>query len=171
MENTHRVVAWFDEADDAREAMVDLEVKGIDADAIHITTPAPTAVAKETAHRADLDVIHRLGSRTLVGGLLGAAIGAAVVVGALVVMRVDSLGTAVIVGAIAGASGGALIGSYWGMVTRLPVNEEAFDTSVVGDDKAPGIELQVRLDDPHKESDAVGVLRQHHAQQINREVA
>jgi hypothetical protein len=77
----------------------------------------------------------------------------------------------VIVGSIAGASGGALIGSYWGMVTRLPVNEEAFDTSVVGDDKAPGIELQVRLDDPHKESDAVGVLRQHHAQQINREVA
>jgi len=76
-----------------------------------------------------------------------------------------------VVGAIAGASGGALIGAYWGMVTRLPANEEAFDTTVVGDDKATGIELQVRLDDPNKEADAVGILRRHHAQQINREVA
>ena len=42
VESTHTVVARFEQQDDAREAMLDLEMKGIDADAIHVvTSPLP----------------------------------------------------------------------------------------------------------------------------------
>ena len=170
MESTHKVVARFDVAEEARQAMVDLERKGIDADAIHLAAPG-AAISKQEVQETDLDTLRRLEGRTALGAAAGAVTGAAIVILALLVIRVESLGTAMLVGGVGGAMGGALIGAYWGMVVRLPVNEEAYDTAVTGTQSAPEVVLEVRLDDPLKEVDAVKVLRHHHAHQIDREVA
>ena len=167
MENTHKVVARFDQTEEARLAMIDLEVKGIDADAIHIARPTERAMPPESVRQTDLDEVHRLETRTVLGGAIGAVVGALLVIAALLANRVDSLGSAMLGGGIAGAAGGAFIGALWGALARLPANEEALDPSVVvgGDDE---IVLEVRLDDPDQEWAAMSVLRQHHPQQIER---
>ena len=169
MEKTQKVVARFDQTDEAREAMIDLEVKGIDADAIHIARPATHVAAPDSVRQTDVEMVHKIESRTVVGGALGALIGAVFVIAALLVIRVDSLGTAVLAGGVAGAAGGALIGGFWGALARLPANEEALDPTVVADDVASEIVLEVRIDDPAQESDAISVLQLHHALQIERE--
>lgn len=167
MENTHKVVARFDQTEEARQAMIDLEVKGIDADAIHIARPAERVAPAESVKKTDVDEVHRLESRTVIGGAIGALVGAVLVAAALLVIRVDSLGTAMLTGGVAGAAGGAFIGAFWGALSRLPANEEALDPMVASDVERE-IVLEVRLDDPAQERDAVSVLRQHHAQQIER---
>jgi hypothetical protein len=169
MENTQKVVARFDQTEEARQAMIDLEVKGIDADAIHIARPSERTASNETVQQTDRDVVRQLETRTVLGGTIGALVGAVLVVAALLVTRVDSLGSAVLAGGIAGAAGGALIGAFWGAIARLPVNEEAFDPAVVGGDVEREIVLEVRLDDPDQEMDAVSILQRHRAQQIGRE--
>jgi hypothetical protein len=166
MENTHKVVARFDQTDEARQAMIDLEVKGIDADAIHIARPTTRTAAAEAVQRTDRDVVQQLETRTVIGGAIGALAGALLVVAALLVIRVDSLGSAVLAGGTAGAAGGAFIGAFWGAVSRLPANEEAFEPSVVGDEVADEVVLEVRLDDPRREGDAVTVLQRHHARDL-----
>jgi hypothetical protein len=169
MENTHKVVARFDQTDEAREAMLDLEVKGIDADAIHIARPAMRVAPADSVRQTDVDMVHRIEARTVIGGAMGALVGAVLVVAALLVIRVDSLGTALLAGGVAGGAGGAFIGAFWGALARLPANEEALDPMVVDDDFASEIVLEVRLDDPELEPDAVMVLRRHHANHIERE--
>ena len=166
MENTHKVVARFDQTDDARQAMIDLEVKGIDADAIHIAHPAAQPALADSVRQTDVDTVHRIEARTVIGGALGALIGAVVVAAALLVIRVDSLGTAVLTGGVAGAAGGAFIGAFWGALARLPANEEAFDPTVVADADREVI-LEVRLDDLGQEQEAVAVLQQHYPQTID----
>jgi hypothetical protein len=170
MQNIHRVVARFDDPAEARDAMVDLELKGIDAEATHLVPPALSAPPKELALDREVDIADTFVRRGLKGGLLGALIGAAAVVGALALMRVEPFGSAVRIGAVGGIVGGFFIGAYWGAVVRLPVNEEAFDTFVLPT-TTHGIVVEVNIDDPLTEADAVAVLRRHHAQQIEREVA
>jgi hypothetical protein len=53
----------------------------------------------------------------------------------------------------------------------LPVNQEVFDTFVVRSTDARGVIVEVLIDDPRKAAEVVAVLRRHHAQQIEREVA
>jgi len=166
MENTHKVVARFDQTDEARQAMIDLEVKGIDADAIHIARPTERTASADAVQHTDRDVVHQVETRTVIGGAVGALAGAVLVVAALLVIRVDSLGTAMLAGGVAGAAGGAFIGAFWGAVARLPVNEEAFEPSVIRDEVASEIVLEVRVADPDQETDAVTVLQRHHPQQI-----
>ena len=166
MENTHKVVARFDQTEEARQAMIDLEVKGIDADAIHIARPIDRAAPAESVRQTDIDNVHLIEARTVIGGAIGALIGAVLVVAALLVVRVDSLGTAVLTGGIAGAAGGAFIGAFWGALARLPANEEALDPTVV-DDVEREVVLEVRLDGPAQEREAVAVLQQHYPQTID----
>jgi len=167
MENTHKVVARFDQTDEARQAMIDLEAKGIDADAIHVARPTTRTVSAEAVQQTDHEVVRQLEARTVIGGAIGALAGAVLVIAALVVIRVDSLGSAVLAGGIAGAAGGALIGGFWGAVSRLPANEEAFEPAVVRDELASEVVLEVRLDDPGRETDAVTVLQRHHPLEID----
>lgn len=172
METTHTVVARFDEPDDAREAMIDLEVKGIDADAIRLVAPsAPVPAAGDAARGVDLDVAGGLARRAAKGALLGALIGAALLVAVLTIARVEPLGTALLSGVVAGAIGGSLIGGYWSVSMRLPVNAEAFDTYAIDPQNTGGVAIAVRVDDARVAADAVAVLRAHHASEIDREVA
>ena len=168
MENTHKVVARFDQPEEARQAMVDLEMKGIDADAIHIAHPTEQRASTTRVNEADAVAMRRINERVVIGGALGALIGAVLVIAALLVIRVDSLGTAVVAGGIAGAAGGALIGAFWGSIARLPANEEALEPAVTVDVERE-IVLEIRLDDAAQEADAVSVLQRHHPQRIERE--
>lgn len=173
MESLHTevVVARFDQPADAREAMIDLEVKGIDADAINLGLAAPSVPTKEAARAIDLEMTGGTASRAVKGGVLGALAGATLMIAVLTMFRVEPLGQALLIGVVAGAIGGLFIGAYWGAVLRLPVNEDAFDTFAVDPAASGSIVVHVRVEDPRVAADAVSVLRRHHAQQIDREVA
>jgi hypothetical protein len=151
--------------------MIDLEVKGIDADAIHLVPPGRPVPSGESALDTDVTVVRSLVRRGLTSGVLGALIGVAVVVGALALMRTEPFSSAVSVGAAGGALGGFLIGGFWGAMVRLPVNDEAFDTFVLETNHIDHVVVEVTVDDPWREADVVAVMRHHHAQQIAREVA
>src|SRR5882672_5098435 len=56
MESIHTVVARFLEPTDAREAMIDLEMKGIDADAIHLLPTRSAAIANPHTLDADIEL-------------------------------------------------------------------------------------------------------------------
>src|SRR5207249_10258205 len=116
----------FEQHDDAREAMIDLEIKGIDADAIHLVPPTPPVVSGEAVLATDVEVAGRIARRSAKGGLFGALMAVAVVVGFLTLMQVEPMGTALLVGVAGGAVGGFSIGAFWGAASRLPVNEEVF---------------------------------------------
>jgi len=172
MESTHRVMARFERSRDAREAMIDLEGTGIDADNIHLVTAAEPVTSNMTKMDVDMDVGAKLFWKGARGMILGGIIGVVVVVGALAAMRVEPFGAAVAIGALGGFVGGATIGAFYGMINRLPVNEEAFDTVTAahqgGNDP---IVVEVTLHDGRTAADAVNVLRRHHARKIDREVA
>jgi hypothetical protein len=153
VESTHTVVARFEQQDDAREAILDLELKGIDADAIHL-----------------VEIGRRLARYRASGAVLGALAGAAVMILVLVAVGVRPLSTSLLVGLVAGAAGGSFIGGFWDVAKHLPVNEEVFDTHVVDlRDQGDGIVVEVTVDDPRVAADAAAVMRRHHAQQIDRE--
>ena len=171
MESTHRVMARFEQSRDAREAMIDLEGKGIDADNIHLVTSGPPLTSNMTRMDVDMDVGAKLFWKGARGVVLGGVIGIVVVVGALAAMRVEPFGAAVAIGALGGFVGGATIGGFYGMINRLPVNEEAFDTVTSAHQSDDPIVVEVTLNDSRKAADAVDVLRRHHARKIDREVA
>lgn len=168
---THTVVARFDKPAQAREAMIDLEMKGIDADAIHLVPPQSPIVPNDEVLSKDIEISGAVMRRSAIGGLLGALVGAIVMIAVLSIARLEPLGTTLLVGVLSGAAGGGLIGAYWGAAVRLPVNEEVFDTYVVDPSEPQGVMVEVQVDDARRANDAVAVLRRHHARQIEREVA
>src|SRR3954470_24514305 len=170
VESTHTVVARFVQQDDARGAMVDLELKGIEADAIHLVSSQSTIPTNREVLDADAAVGEQLARYSTRGALLCAVIGAALVTLVLIAVGVRPMGTTILAGLIAGAVGGAFIGGFWGAAKKLPVNEEAFDTYVVDlRDDSGGVLVEVTVDDARIAADAVAVMRRHHAQQIDRE--
>lgn len=168
MEQTHRVLARFDRAADARDALSELELRGIDAAEIHLVARDEAASARPRA--VDALVPDRTTGRAILGGLVGALIGAALVIAFVTIVRLDPVGQALLVGGVSGAIGGGFVGGYRGM-TAPAVEEAAFDTVVVEERDAGPILVEVRSPDPKVEAAAVSVLRRHHPQQIDREVA
>lgn len=171
MTSTHTVVARFDDPGEAREAMIDLEMKGIDADAIHLVPPHSPLVPNDEVLSKDIEISGEVVRRSATGGLVGALVGAITMIAILSIFRVEPFGTTLLVGVVSGVVGGGLIGGFWGAARRLPVNDEAFDTYVVDPSEPQGVLVEVRLDDARRAADTVAVLRRHHAQHIEREVA
>jgi len=169
VESTHTVVARFEQQHDARGAMLDLELKGIDADAINLVPSAPLPT-NEQVLEADVDVGGQLARYSARGALGGALIGAAVMALVLIAVGVRPLTTSVAVGLLTGAVGGAFIGGYWGLAKKLPVNEDALDTFVLDlRNESSGVLVEVTVGDPQVAADAVAVMRRHHARRIDRE--
>jgi hypothetical protein len=165
---THTVVARFGDPAPAREAMVDLEAKGIDADAIHLFEQAPSVPTAEGGLQADLAVSRRFVDSYARNGVLGACIGAALFIAVLMLMQVQPLGTAVVIGALAGGIAGFLMGGFIGAARHMPVDEAAYDTYTVDPTDPEGVAVEVRVDDSDLAAQAVAVLRRHHPHQIER---
>lgn len=170
-DTTHTVVAQFDDPTPAREAMVDLEQKGIDADAIHLVGRAPTVPTKDASLDADLRAARRFIDGWARAGLVSAVIGAALVVLGMILFRVEPLGPAIVGGALAGAVGGFAVGGFIGAARRMPVNEDALETYELDPSDRSGVSVEVTVGDPDVAATAVAVLRSHHPRQLERRAA
>jgi hypothetical protein len=168
---THTVVARFDHPAPAREAMVDLEGKGFDADAINLLGQATAVPTLEGGLSADLAVSRRFVDSFARNGVLGALIGAALFIGVLLLMQVQPVGTAVVLGGLAGAIAGFLMGGFIGAARHIPVNEDALETYEIDPTDPEGVAVEVRVEDPAKAAEAVAVLRRHHPRQLERRAA
>jgi hypothetical protein len=167
---THMVVARFDNPGPAREAMVDLEGRGIDADAIHLLEP-PAIPTREGGLHADLTMSRRIIDSYARSAVIGALIGAAVFIGFLLILRVQPVGMAVAIGAIGGALAGFLVGGYLGAARHIAVNEEAYDTYAIDPSDPEGVAIEVRVPDAGSAARAIEVLRKHHPRQLERRAA
>ncbi len=145
---THTVVARFDDPAPAREAMVDLEGKGIEADAINPLDPPQTVPTPEGGLHADLAVSRRFMDSYARNGVPGALIGAALFIAVLMLLNVEPLGTAVLLGALSGAIAGFLMGGFIGAARHIPVNEDALETYVMDPSGPGGVAVEVRVEDP-----------------------
>jgi hypothetical protein len=167
---THTVVARFDEPGSAREAMVDLEGRGIDADAINLIEHSPSVPTREGGLHTDLTVSRRFIESYARNGIVGALIGAVVFTLGLLLIGVDA-GMAVGFGVVLGLIAGFAMGGFIGAARHIPVNEDAFETYAMDPSAAEGIAVEVKVDDPDQAAKALAVLRTHHPRQVERRAA
>lgn len=167
----HTVVARFDDPAPAREAMVDLEGRGIDADSINLVDHAPAVATREGGLHTDLTVSRRFIDSYARNGVLGALIGAAVFVAGLLLIDVEPLGLAVLTGVVAGAIAGFLMGGFIGAARHIPVNEDAFETYAMDPSDPHGVAVEVTVADPDVAARAIGILRSHHPRLLERRAA
>jgi hypothetical protein len=168
---THTVMARFDHPRPAREAMVELEGRGIDADAINLLGQARSVPTREGGLYADLTVSRRFFDSYVRNGLLGALVGAALFIAALMLMQVEPLGLAVLSGGVTGAIAGFLMGGFIGAARHMPVNEDAFETYELDPSDPEGFAVEVRVADPDVAAKAVAVLRSHNPRLLERRAA
>jgi hypothetical protein len=167
----HMVVARFEGPATAREAMVDLEGRGIDADAINLLGEPASIPTAEGGLHTDLEVSKHFAESYALNGIIGAVIGAAIFIAALVLIGVRPIGTAVLLGLLAGAIGGFLMGGFIGAARHLPVNEDALETYEIDPRDPEAVTVEVRLTDPTQAAQAVRVLRRHNPLHIERRAA
>jgi uncharacterized membrane protein len=149
VEHARTLVVRFASPVDAREAIVSLEAKGIDAALVNLRQP--DAVAAPSATRdADASVIRETVPRAISGAVIACVVGAAV--GAAVGGVATSSFAGAVLGALVGVLALGALGAFWGASTKLPVNEDAYETSLA-DPHQPVI-VEVKLIDAHVEQAA-----------------
>jgi hypothetical protein len=163
----HNVVATFDGPAEARAALVALERKGVEAGDIELFGPgmsmAEVPVTNDEQREADLDALHEVEKRGVIG------IGIGVVVGALIGGGIAALmggGFAVVVGsAIAAALLLGALGFLWAGFSGLSVNEQWEETF-----ESTGGETSVAVhsDDEHEVEVALEALRHAKARRLAR---
>jgi hypothetical protein len=126
-------VAWFRSRDAIRAAELALERSGIEAEFIEVARPDP----RTQRRKIDRRTFSALGRRMLVGLVLGVAIGA--VVGFLIGLVLGREGFEVWAFALGGAIFGAAPGFFYTVGTKLPAQEQAFDTYGDSDREEPWI--------------------------------
>ncbi|HZB70578.1 MAG TPA: hypothetical protein VE395_00465 [Acidimicrobiales bacterium] len=132
----HNMIAVYPTVEAAREALTRLERKGIEAGNIELLGAAAEGAAEPQTNieqrRADMAMTGRVGRRSAVGIVIGAAIGAVVVgLAALLADAIFDLGPTGVVaggGALAGALFGAFAGMFYGGATGLPVSDAWSET-------------------------------------------
>ena len=162
------LVAEFDQPTVAREAMVALESQGIDAEQIKLVEGGASVPSPEQTRSAELAATGDVAKRYGGWGLIGAVIGAAVLAG-LVILITGEVNIATVAGGIlAGGISGFVLAGYWGGASKLPVNEEAFDTYAMGPDGSEPVSVEVALDNATVADETAEFLRAHHAQKVER---
>lgn len=123
------VTARFSDAEAARRAAVELERHGVEANDITIDTETGTVTpTNRSVGEADVNTTADIGARYAIGGLIGALVGAAVAALVVLVIQPEQLGIALGLALIGGGIAGFWLGGFWGGGTKLPVEEEVFDT-------------------------------------------
>jgi hypothetical protein len=149
--------------------MIALEAEHVDADDIHLAErpEVPLPDAQRTAEgRIAGDVV----SRSLVGALAGGVIAVLVFAGVAWIAGLRPVGLVVVIG-LAGGILGFSLGGFWGGASRLPVNEEAFDTYAIDPHQAEPVHVEVRARDPETAALVESVLAAHDATSIRRQPA
>jgi hypothetical protein len=165
MDETHRrVIAEFDSPEAAGDAATALEAKGIDAAAIRLISPL-TVPTPDATTQADAAVLRRFAPRAVTGGVLLGLLGA--VIGVIVVAVIGGGGVAG--GAMAAFAGLFIfggLGAYWGITSRLPINEAAYDTALV--DRHQPVTVEVKLLRPQYEDVARKVFESGRARRVEQ---
>ena len=153
---TTRLEVEFQDADRARDAVIELERRGVtDADRVELTGFADPS-EESTRRRSDRQVATVAARRAGVSGTVGAVVAALLGAGVTLLLDLEpqpavALGTAAGVGLLVGALTG-----YWALASRLPVTDGALEAV----DPGPGRAVQVvlHLDDPDSLSAARSTL-------------
>ncbi|MCU1455819.1 MAG: hypothetical protein JWN46_3965 [Acidimicrobiales bacterium] len=162
------LIASFDDPVTARESMVDLEAAGIDAAAVRLVDRPPARRVPTAEGSGDRVAAGDVAKRSMVGVVLGAIVGAALLMLVVSVAGLRPLSVALPAGALAGGLFGGALGGFWAGASRLPVNTDALDTYTLG--SAPGhpVTVEVHLADPDLVDRAEQVFQRHHARAVDR---
>jgi hypothetical protein len=158
MARERSILASFADFDRAREAMATLERKGVGSDAISLRgTSARVAAEDPDTSQRDLRVARHVGSRAVLGLVMGAAIGGliALLVGAVIA---GGFGRGWVWGvALAGAVAGGAVGFVLGGYSTPAVSE---DWELTHEPEPGGkVTVEVRSADPEELERAAKLLR------------
>lgn len=161
------VVAEFRDPADARQAMIDLEGIGVDAQAINLIDRSTSVPAQNIERSGELSAAGDTAKRYVGGGLLGAAVGA--VVGGLLglLANTDPMTIGVVGGVLAGAIAGFVLGGFWGGASKLPVNTDALDTYTMDRSDSEPVHLEVQAHSDDQARRTVDVLRKAKADTVD----
>ena len=161
------VVAEFRDPADARQAMIDLEGIGVDAQAINLIDRSTSVPAQNNERSGELSAAGDTAKRYVGGGLLGAAVGA--VVGGLLglLANTDPMTIGVVGGVLAGAIAGFVLGGFWGGASKLPVNTDALDTYTMDRSDSEPVHLEVQAHSDDQARRTVDVLRKAKADTVD----
>jgi hypothetical protein len=163
------VIGEFESPSEARRAMVALEAQHIDADDIRLAEP-PQVSVPDAQRTAEGRIAGEVASRSLVGALVGGAIATLVVAGVAWIAGARPIGLVVVIGLVGGILGFNL-GGFWGGASRLPVNEEAYDTYAIDPRCAEPVHVEVRARDVEVAAMVESVLEAHDSTSIRRQPA
>jgi outer membrane lipoprotein SlyB len=162
---SENVTATYRSLEGARQAMTALERAGIDSSRISLEGERPArAAAEHDTSRRDLRVTGQLGSRVLIGGVVGAAAGGLVgwLIGSLAFEGFPAMLATVIAGVIAGSVIGGALSGY-----GTPAMSE--DWELTHQDEPPGqTRVRVTSDDSEELDRAAGLLRGKDAISVDR---
>ena len=164
------IVASFDRPDQARDAVVALEQRGVDASDIVVDEGNLAVPVGAGTREVDLETADQPLRRYGTGGTIGAVVLAAVAVVAVLVAGLDPLPLAVGIAALCGAIVGFVMGGLFTVNASQPVTSEAYDTFASEAAGSPG-PVRVEVHVTHgPDPDAVeAALRSMHPRSVHRE--
>jgi hypothetical protein len=115
-------IAWFDSSDQVRAAESALERSGVESHYIEVARPSTARTRREV----DRKTWSSIGTRGIIGLVVGIAAGA--LVGFLVGLLLGYEGTDLFAWAFGGAIFSAVPGAFYMVGSRMPTQEQAFDT-------------------------------------------
>jgi hypothetical protein len=161
------VVAEFRDPADARQAMLDLEGIGVDAQAINLVDRSAAVPAQNIERSGELSAAGDTTRRYVGGGLIGAAVGA--IIGALLglLANTDPMAMGLLGGAMCGGIVGFVLGGFWGGASKLAVNTDALDTYTMDRSDAEPVHLEVQAHSEDQARQTVDVLRKARADTVD----
>lgn len=166
----YNVIADFADGAGAREAIMDLERKGVEAGRISLLGVDQGRSGRaqgDEMHRKDMAATGRVGSRAAMGAAIGAVIGAVIGFGiALAFTDID--GGELVLAALGGALVGSTLGGLWGGFANVPVSGEAVEETYDTDTTGGPTQLVVRTDDADEFDRAMKALEGSGATKLSR---
>lgn len=158
----HNVVATFDDAEQARAALVLLERTGVEAGDIELTGPGMQAadrpMTNDEQRNADVRAATTVERRGLAGAVIVGVI-AAVVAGVIAAVVSGGSGTPILAAALAAFLLFGAVGALWGGFSGLAANEQWGETFQTGGGETS---VAVHTPDPDRVGDIVSTLRGAH---------
>lgn len=145
--DTGSVVAAFPGPDRAKAAMVALERGGIAHRDVRLLGDSTDSDRGRVPAHGDHRMVGWLTRRWVRGALVGAAVGALVFVGALVLLREGSAYPIWIGAAAGGAAAGASVGGFIWVGIGLPRNPRAWDTYLLAHQDEACVAVRLRRTD------------------------
>ncbi len=124
----HNVRATFADGKAARAAVVALERRGIESGDVTVVESHHRDLTGADAREEDMAATGDVAMRYGLGGAIGAVIGAIILVAIVNVVGIEPRAAASVGGALGGAFAGFFLGGYWGGASKLPVNDDVWDT-------------------------------------------